>query len=76
VFIDPRVELYPYEVWQDYIRITNATRYNQLLDKYGANRILLDRNLQSELSLALSVDPGWSLEYQDEHSQIWHRATD
>jgi hypothetical protein len=33
VFVDPRVELYPYEQWLDYVRITNGVRYNELLNK-------------------------------------------
>ncbi len=73
VFIDPRVELFPYDQWQDYIRITRGARYNELLAQYGAERILLDRALQPELAIALSTDPGWKLEYQDNISQIWSR---
>ena len=57
VFIDPRVELYPFEQWQDYVHITNGTRYNELLEKYGADRLLIDTDLQPELALALEQDP-------------------
>jgi hypothetical protein len=71
VFIDPRVELYPLEQWKDYIRINNGTRYNELLDGYGVDRILLDRPLQKELSKILPQDPLWRLEYEDDRTQIW-----
>jgi hypothetical protein len=74
VFIDPRVELYPYEQWQDYIRINRGVRYNELLVKYGADRILLDKSLQEELSRVLASDPLWREEYEDPHAQIWIRA--
>ncbi len=74
VFVDPRVELYPYEQWQDYIRITRGTRYNELLAQYGADRILLDLDLQPELAGILPTDPGWQLEYEDDRSQLWERA--
>ena len=73
-FIDPRVELYPYEMWQDYIRITNATHYNLLLEAYGADRLLLDTELQAELITALEGDPWWELEYQDPYAQVWKQA--
>ena len=64
VFIDPRVELYPFEQWQDYIRISRGTRYNELLTKYGADRILLNSALQKELAIQLHNDPLWLLEYK------------
>ena len=73
VFIDPHVELYPYEQWQDYIRISHGARYNQILENYGADRILLNNELQSELAAALASDFDWKLEYQDDQSQIWIR---
>ncbi|MFN3929292.1 MAG: hypothetical protein ACK4OK_06630, partial [Thermoflexus sp.] len=52
VFVDPRVELYPYELWLDYIRISRASRYNELLARYGADRLLIDKVLQEELARA------------------------
>jgi hypothetical protein len=71
VFIDPRVELYPYDQWLDYIRIGRGVRYNELLDKYGADRLLIDKKLQNELVIQLEDDRLWELEYQNEYSQIW-----
>lgn len=74
VFIDPRVELYPYQQWQDYIQISNAVDYNALLAQYGADRILLNIALQPELAFALANDPGWAMEYADEFAQIWQKV--
>lgn len=74
VFIDPRVELYPFQQWQDYIRISRGTRYDELLDHYGADRILLNSSLQKELARQLPGDSGWRLEYEDGHAQIWIRV--
>ncbi|HNT73740.1 MAG TPA: hypothetical protein PKH77_01835 [Anaerolineae bacterium] len=73
VFIDPRVELYPYEQWQDYIKITHGVRYNALLDQYGVERIVLDRERQEDLSLALETDPRWRQVYADAHAQVWDK---
>ncbi len=73
VFVDPRVELYPYEQWQDYLRITRGVRYNELLQQYGADRVLLDVELQPELARVLADDPLWEQEYADERAQIWKR---
>jgi len=74
VFIDPRVELYSYEMWQDYIRIGQGVRYNELLEHYGADRILLDLSVQAGLAGQLAADPAWTLEYEDTYAQIWHRS--
>ncbi len=73
VFVDPRVELYPLELWQDYIRISQGLRYQALLDHYGVTRILLDRELQPGLAEALPTDPAWELEYRDARAEIWRK---
>jgi hypothetical protein len=71
IFIDPRVELYPFEQWEDYRRISDGVRYNELLSKYGANRIILDKLLQSQLADLLAGDNTWRLEYEDSFAQVW-----
>jgi hypothetical protein len=75
VFIDPRVELYPFDQWEDYVHITNGLRYNELLDKYGADRLLIDTQLQPELAQVLENDPAWTEEYQGSRSQIWSKTS-
>jgi hypothetical protein len=74
VFVDPRVELYPYDQWMDYIHINNGTNYEELLAKYGADRILLDKKLQPNLAASLPNDQQWVLEYDDQYSQVWSKA--
>jgi hypothetical protein len=75
VFIDPRIELFPYNLWMDYIHINNGTNYEEILSKYGVDRILLDKNIQPDLAGALSTDSFWKLEYDDQNSQIWNRKS-
>lgn len=75
VFVDPRVELYPYELWLDYIRISQASRYHTLLERYGVDRLLIDKILQEELVQALEDDPRWEKEYEDKRTQVWRRRT-
>ncbi len=71
VFMDPRIELFTNQHWQDYILICQGIQYNELLSKYGADRILLSRALQPALAEALQSDPCWQQEYQDQSAQIW-----
>jgi hypothetical protein len=71
VFIDPRIELYPLEIWEDYIRISNGINLPFQLHKYAIDRVLLDKDLQPELSIYLHNDPTWQLEYSDQFSELW-----
>lgn len=75
VFVDPRVELYPFEQWKDYIRITRGADYNRLLEHYGADRLLLSKERQSDLVDILHRDPIWQLEYEDQYTQIWKKVS-
>jgi len=73
VFIDPRVELYPYKQWLDYVYISRGTRSLTLLEEYQVDRVLLDVREQAELAQVLATDTGWIKEYEDAYSQIWLR---
>ena len=75
VFVDPRVELYPLAIWQDYLAIRDARDYNALLiDKYDVRRVLLDRQLQPRLAAALAADTArWEREYADTRTEIYRR---
>jgi hypothetical protein len=71
VFVDARVELFSYDQWMDYIQVNNGSNYNEILSRYGADRILLDKLLQPNLAASLSKDRLWKLEYEDQYAQIW-----
>jgi hypothetical protein len=71
VFIDPRIELYSQEMWQDYIHISQGTNAALLITKYGIDRVLLDKALQPELSTFLHHESGWQLEYHDQYAELW-----
>jgi len=73
VFIDPRVELYPLSQWEDYIEIEKGHHYADLLAKYGADRVLLDKKIQSGLAGELAKDTGWVLEYSDRQTELWRK---
>jgi hypothetical protein len=75
VFIDPRIELFPYNQWMDYIHVNLGMNYNEILTKYGVDRIVLDKMLQPDLAANLASDRQWNLEFNDENSQIWSRTS-
>jgi hypothetical protein len=73
VFIDPRVELYPLSLWQDYVAITKGYRAEELLGEYDITCVVLDRVLQPQLAEVLVDLPGWERTYGDERSEVWRR---
>lgn len=74
VFIDPRIELYPDALWQDYLAIRDARDYNMLLiDTYNVQRVLIDQPSMPKLAHALATDPRWQREYADARAAIYRR---
>ncbi len=74
VFVDPRVELYPLEIWESYRNITYGVRCADLLAKHDVERVVLDVALQEELATALASDSRWQMVYIDAQSQVWDVA--
>lgn len=74
-FIDPRVELYPMSLWEDYIAIGEGARSAALLDQYGVACVLLDTGRQAKLSAALAELPGWQRSFAAGRSEVWRRQS-
>jgi hypothetical protein len=73
VFVDPRVELYPLALWQDYLRLSRGHEVAPLLARYDISCVLLDMQDQAPMSAALAELPDWQRTYADEHSEVWRR---
>jgi hypothetical protein len=73
VFIDPRIELYPIDIWWDYVDLTNGREVGTLLDQYEIACVMLDKGHQPHLAAAMADLPGWQRTYQDTRSQVWRR---
>lgn len=74
VFIDPRVELYPFDLWQDYVKLTEGRDVEELLRHYDIACVMLDRGHQPGLAEAMSAIPGWQRTYADDQAEVWRRA--
>jgi hypothetical protein len=68
VFIDTRIELYPYSQWLDYINLGQANNTAMLLRKYDIDGLLLNKQRQSALVTAMRADPGWAVQYEDDQA--------
>lgn len=74
VFIDPRVELYPLKLWNDYVDITRGYQTEALLNEYDIACVILDVPLQPRLAELLATKPGWQRTYQDQRSEVWRKG--
>jgi hypothetical protein len=68
VFIDPRIELYPFEQWRDYINLGQANNLSMLFERYRIDGALLHATDQEALVQALERDPAWQVAYRDEQT--------
>jgi hypothetical protein len=68
VFIDPRIELYSFEQWRDYINLGQGNNTSALLARYQIDAALLNVTDQKPLIDVLEHDLGWRVRYQDAHS--------
>ena len=74
VFVDPRFELYPVEIWDDYVRINAANAdWENRLEKYGIQTLMLHPQNQSALIAAALQARDWEKLYQDEAAVIFTR---
>ncbi len=75
VFIDPRIELYPAELWLDYLRIsTAAPGWEERLEAYQIRTLMLSPQAQSQLIAAAQQSDRWEEVYRDEASVILTRT--
>lgn len=75
VCVDPRIELYPLELWQRYRRIVRDENARAELNSLGATHALLSRQDQPELIATLAAaGSGWSQRYADDHAVFFERT--
>lgn len=77
VFVDPRIELYPREIWEEYIIIVNALPgWEDYLDRYEVGVLMLNRKSQPDLIRAAEEAGNWKLIYQDDNAVIFELEGD
>ena len=67
VFLDPRFELYPPELWEKYLQIGNAEQdWDKMLSSQDINILMLSPTNQKALIMAAHNSPTWEEIYTDE----------
>ena len=75
VFADPRIELFPEIVWNDYQVISRtAPGWEAKLDQYAVSTLILNPKVQTALVEKADQSNNWQLVYQDQTAQVFHRA--
>lgn len=70
-FIDPRVELFPFELWTEYIEITNGRGLEASFERHAISCVLLDLERQPKLATAMVGATGWQRSFGDGQSEVW-----
>ncbi len=74
VFLASHVHLVPREVWNDYVAISNvASGWEEMLDRYGVNVIVLDSATHAPLIGRLRENENWRQTYSDNVGAVFVR---
>jgi hypothetical protein len=66
VFTDPRIEIFPIDVWTDYSQVRSAGRdWPQILARWKVGAVIVERKNPPALLAAISADPAWKEVFQD-----------
>jgi hypothetical protein len=73
--VDSAIEVHPKEVWLDVLALNQGrASWEQLLDRYDVDVLLLSKEDQQPLIEAASRSPRWQRVYDDEMAEIYIRA--
>jgi hypothetical protein len=72
-FIDTRVELFPDELWLDYVALNDGQNLDALFARYDFACVVLDLPSQPALAAAMSARQGWTRSFGDAQSEVWRR---
>ncbi|MCA9034650.1 MAG: hypothetical protein KDA91_05945 [Planctomycetaceae bacterium] len=78
--IQPMVNLHvhviPEMVWNDYLRLIHGPNdWDSLMDQYGVNLAIIDKEAQPRLLKNLSQSEDWNASYQDNQAVVFVRNT-
>ena len=65
VFVDARVQLYPYEQLDDYRKLNAGIAADSLLRTYSVDGLLLNRERQGQLLEWALGNPQWELRFEE-----------
>jgi hypothetical protein len=74
VFVDPRIELYPARLWDTYYAVSRGDPgWQGHLDRFGVNTLMLSRQEQAGLIVAVASSRDWRRVYEDRMTVVFVR---
>lgn len=74
LFVASHIQYVPREIWNDYLAISGgASGWEEMLDRYGVNVIVLDEMTHDGLIRRLREGENWSLSYKDNVGVVFVR---
>lgn len=73
-YIDPRVELFPLEQWEEYAAVSEGRDVAAFLARQQIACVVLDTGEQLGLARAMALIPGWEQSFAEGRSQVWRRS--
>jgi hypothetical protein len=75
VFTDPRIEIFPVPVWDDYTRLrSGASGWQEILDRWQVQAVAVDRQDLSSLLSVMRTSSAWKAVYQDREGVLFVRT--
>lgn len=74
IFMATHMHHVPPQVWRDYLRVYSAQPgWDQALDRYAVDTVLVDKARQSQLAAVLRAHAAWQLAYEDDQAIVFRR---
>jgi hypothetical protein len=74
VFVDPRIEVFPQDVWSDYFSVSSGRAgWESILDRWGVDALILDPHYAEGLLLVIGDSREWKLIARDESGSAYVR---
>lgn len=75
VFVDSRIEIFPEDVWEDYIAVSSGrSDWEEILDRWDLRVVAAQRGQQAALIPLMRRHPGWRTAYEDGAGAIFVRS--
>lgn len=74
IFVNSHAHEVPREVWQHYLTVIQlGSGWQEILDRYGVNTVIVDRAVREQLIKSLKDDDKWSVGYEDHVATVFVR---
>jgi hypothetical protein len=71
LFLNSHAHLVPREVWQHYLNVIDlSAEWQEVLDRYGVNTVIVDKQFREPLIRRLRDHPQWRVSYEDQQAAI------